>query len=140
MMPGVSDTVRHLLLPPLLVSVLAGCNLSSGKPSGLPTGAVLVAEGFSPLSYEAPTDGRVYVWDSADHRVVYEADLRRGQSIWLDVQSGWVLVDHKPIKDSAGRPVQVGSYVYHWLFFQTKAGESVISEVKAGFTEKGPWE
>ena len=119
-----SHVARSLPVYLFVGAMLGGCALNTGKPSGVPKGSILVAEGWSPLSYKSDADGRVYVWDSADQRVAYEADLRRGQSIWLDVQSGWVMIDDKPSKDRAGQPVQVGSYVYHWLFFHPSAVDS----------------
>ena len=87
------------------------CGCTSARPSGLPIGSVLVAEGWLPMSFAPAEDGRLYVWDQDDRRIRLTLDLARGQGAWFDVQSGIVRVGGG---DAVGR---VGSYARYQLFF-----------------------
>jgi hypothetical protein len=96
---------------------VAGC--TSGKPSGLPIGSVLVVEQWLPIRFSAEEDGRLFIWDQGHHRMAYETDLRRGQGVWLDVVTGWIFVGATPVK---GR---INPYARHQLFFSRAATRPV---------------
>lgn len=102
------DMMAFLLVPALTMSI--GC--TSGEPSGLPIGSVLVEEKWLPLTFHAEDDGRLYIWDQGHHRMAFETDLRQGQAVWVDFITGWVFVDLQPRKD-----VGIDPYARHQLFF-----------------------
>jgi hypothetical protein len=96
------------------LACLAGC-VGGGEPSGLPVGATLVEEKFLPIHFDAPADGRVYVYNLRRHRLAFEADVRRGQAVWLDVVTGGVGVD---MKRAGG--VALPNYDRYQVFFLTR--------------------
>jgi hypothetical protein len=52
-----------------------------------------VASGGDVVAFTAPHDGKAYLEDDTDNRVVYSTDLRRGQVMKFDPVAGNVQID-----------------------------------------------
>ena len=65
----------------------------------VPAGATLMKEGHEPLLFQAPNDGTVWVYNSSDKRLVYTAAIRAGQSVHVDPDHDFVLVNGKKVVD-----------------------------------------
>jgi hypothetical protein len=66
----------------------------------IPRDAVKVEEGVGDtLRYEADRDGRVYVYDEDDDRVVYSGNLYRGEDFLVDPDSDVLSVNGKRLGD-----------------------------------------
>jgi hypothetical protein len=79
-------------MPIFLLSVLmlaAGCTVSGDDPVtelGVARGAVVVEEGAGRLSHEPNANGRVWVYDADDDRLVYEGRVNRGDDFIVDAR------------------------------------------------------
>ena len=70
------------------------------RPRDVPRDAVKVEEGVGDtLRYEADRDGRVYVYDEDDERVVYSGNLYRGEDFLVDPDSDVLSVNGKRLGD-----------------------------------------
>lgn len=86
----------HFLLQAFCVgtalTALGGCVAEATRP-GVPSTAMQVASGGQVVAFTAPHDGKAYLNDDTDHRVVYSTDLRRDQVMRFDPQSDSVRID-----------------------------------------------
>src|SRR5829696_5296129 len=59
----------------------------------VPATAQLMREGDEPIVFRAPENGTVYVYNSSDDRLVYTGAVRRGQTVQVDPDEDFVMVD-----------------------------------------------
>src|SRR5215211_6760432 len=73
----------------LLMTVLAGCGLTSSKSdrsddsdaNRIPEDARRMDEGMGLVKFTARADGMAYLYDVDDRRLIFERPIRRGQDI-----------------------------------------------------------
>jgi len=70
------------ILTGTLVGFLAGCSQSQGQP--LPAEAVLASSGDKVITCAAPHDGKVFLRDDTDNKIVYSSDIRKDQTARFD--------------------------------------------------------
>jgi hypothetical protein len=69
------------------------------RVSNIPTAARVAASGNSSLTYTAPTDGTVWVYDVSDDRIDYSGQLMSGQSIVVNPQNNQIVIDGRVVSD-----------------------------------------
>jgi hypothetical protein len=74
------------------LTALAGCAEQATRP-GVPSTAMQVASGGQIVAFTAPHDGKAYLNDDTDHRVVYSTDLRRDRVMRFDPSTDSVRID-----------------------------------------------
>ena len=67
--------------------------------SAIPRDARLVAEGKGTLEYQAPRDGRVYLYDPKLDKLIYSGALYRDEVFTVEPERNRVRVDGKTVKD-----------------------------------------
>ena len=74
------------LAAPLLTAALLGCiaGCSQSKGQAMSAGASQVSSGDKVISYAAPQDGKIFLRDDTDNKIVYSADIRRDQIARFD--------------------------------------------------------
>ena len=65
----------------------------------IPAEASVMKEGHEPLLFEAPSDGTVWVYDASDRRLVYTGAIRAGQTVHVDPDHDFVLMNGKKVMD-----------------------------------------
>lgn len=68
-----------------------------GQSSGLPPNSKMVTSGKGEVAYRATADGRAYVYDSDDQRVIVHTHLRDGQNIVVTPGQNKIAVDGRQI-------------------------------------------
>ena len=90
----------------------AGCEPRSDEPlayerrpvegvarNDIPASAKLMKEGHEPLLFQAPSDGVVWVYNDSDERLVYTGAIRAGQTVHVDPDHDFVLVNGQKVVD-----------------------------------------
>lgn len=80
-----------------LVLGLAACTNESMQ--GIPASATLVTGGSDRLSYRAPADGTVYIYDRDSPRLVYSGEVHRDQLVEVRPGDGRVLLDGRTVTE-----------------------------------------
>ena len=96
--------IRNLSLAAALLLTLAltGCTVTGDDPVtelGVERGAVVVEEGAGRLSHEADANGRVWIYDKDDDRLVYEGRMTRNEEITLDPRDNRLTLNGKRITE-----------------------------------------
>jgi hypothetical protein len=81
---------------------LGGC-ASANRPD-VPSDAMQVASGSRVVAYTAPHDGKAYLRDDTDNRVVYSTDLRHDQVIRFDPALDNVRIDGNTAPEGIANP------------------------------------
>lgn len=76
----------------------AGCG---GRDKTMNPVGKLVAEGDGAVSYRAPRDGTIYVYDGEIERLVYSGPIREGQVFSVDPRNKRLMLDGSVIQDNA---------------------------------------
>ena|SRR5438552_7547344 len=90
--------VRHIALPAWMCALalfLAGC--MAERNSQIPTEATVSSEGSGHVSYRAPQDGKVYVFDRNNDRVIYAGDVEKDQLVTVDPDTDHVTVGNQVV-------------------------------------------
>src|SRR5262245_35523954 len=74
----------------VLAILLGGC-MAERSPQ-IPATAELSAEGNGKLAYRAPDDGKVFIFDRNDNRVIYSGDVARDQLVMVDPDTDRITV------------------------------------------------
>jgi hypothetical protein len=67
----------------LTLALMAGC-ASDDRRTEIPTNATLATSGNSKLSYAAPTDGTIWVYDVNKDAILYSGPVARGDAVVVD--------------------------------------------------------
>src|SRR5690349_22237178 len=86
--PGMLATAATLLL------LVAGCTNDRNQ---IPASAQMVASGDEHLAYQAPHDGTVYVYNDHSHKMVYSGDVKKGQTLDVDLKHNVITVDGRTV-------------------------------------------
>lgn len=85
-----------------LLLTLGGCS-SESRPD-LPSNAMQVSSGGKVVAFTAPHDGKAFLEDDTDVRVVYSTDLRRDQVMKFDPVAGAVVIDGATAPEGIANP------------------------------------
>lgn len=66
--------------------------------AGLPPGAEVMTEGTTQVTFTPEEDGRVYLYDVKEDRVVGRYFMRRGQRLAMDALSGRATIDGNEVR------------------------------------------
>jgi hypothetical protein len=91
-----------------------------GRPNRIPRSADVVREGYDKLKWTADMDGRFYVYDVTNDRIVYDAPVSRGQELVLDPRKDLLAVNGGTL--SAGDIKKDG---FHRIYFVASRGGSL---------------
>jgi hypothetical protein len=105
-----------------VITVLAVSNLGGGcasnnksdadRPSRLPPGADVVAEGNEKVKWTADMDGTVFVFDRDKNNIRYEGPVRRGEEIILQPDRDKIYIgDHNVYQGNLEK------HGYHKIYF-----------------------
>ena len=83
-----------------------------GRPNRVPRGADAVREGYDKLKWTADLNGRYYVYDVTNDRIVYDATISRGQELVLDPRKDLLAVNGGTL--SAG---DIKKDAFHRIYF-----------------------
>jgi hypothetical protein len=67
------------------------------RAEGIPASARLMEQGKGVVSFTAGRDGRVFVEDTHDLKLLLETQLFDGETVTVDAQNDTVLIDGKPL-------------------------------------------
>lgn len=81
---------------------LGGCSEES-RPD-VPSNAMLVSSGDKVIAFTAPHDGKAYLQDDTDNRVVYSTDIRRDQLMRFDPALDAVCIDGTTAPEGIANP------------------------------------
>jgi hypothetical protein len=90
---------RALVIPlslAVLLAILGGCANDNGQ---IPPSASVVSSGNDHVTYTAPNDGTVWVYDAGSDRIIYSGALRMNQSISVDVHNNKITIDGRTVYD-----------------------------------------
>ena len=85
---------RQFAAPAVLgAALLAGC--AHDRHEDIPLSASEIGEGRESVFFNAPYDGRVYVYDATADKMVYNGELKRGQMVKVDAKDNKILLDNQ---------------------------------------------
>jgi hypothetical protein len=85
-----------------LLATLGGC-AAEDRPD-VPSDAMQVSSGDKVVAFTAPHDGKAYLRDDTDSRVVYSTDLRRDQVMRFDPALDAVRIDGNTAPEGIANP------------------------------------
>jgi hypothetical protein len=91
------NAFRHFAAPAAVLCLgagLIGCS-SEPKAEQVPPGASMSVQGDRQLSYTAPHEGEVYVYDASAHKLLYSGHIDKGQVLSLDPDKDRIMIDSK---------------------------------------------
>ena len=91
-----SKVFRASVFLAFTVAAALGC---SGQDRRMEPVGTLVAIGGGPVSYRAPQDGTLYVYDDKIERLVYSGPIREGQVFSVDPRNKRLMLDGRIIQD-----------------------------------------
>ena len=94
---------RDTLVLTGLLGFLALTGCSTEHYPSVPPEASQVVKSAKVITFTAPHDGRVYLQDDSNHRLVYSTDIRRGQTFQYG-SSNTPTLDGKPAGDPVPNP------------------------------------
>lgn len=84
-----------------VATVLGGC---SGRPMSVPSSAQSVTEGNGDrMSYRAGQFGRIYVSNESSHKILYQGDIRRDETIEVLPRDNRITVGGRTVSESSLR-------------------------------------
>ena len=78
---------------------LAAAGCAAERHSAIPADASLVAKGQTNVTYRAPREGMVYVYDRSTGQMVYSGRVRESDMIAIDAMKDRVLVNNTPVNE-----------------------------------------
>jgi len=93
----------HVLSAGTILAALSGCVAEVTRP-GVPSNAMQVSSGGKVVSFTAPHDGKAYLNDDTDNRVVYSTDLKRDQIMSFDPDADAVRIDGSIAPEGIANP------------------------------------
>src|ERR1700691_2289927 len=85
-----------------LLLALSGCATDT-RPD-VPSNAMQVSSGGKVVAFTAPHDGKAYLEDDTDNRVVYSTELRRDQVMKFDPAADAVQIDGTTAPEGIASP------------------------------------
>jgi len=87
--------LRQFAAPAVLGAALFVGGCAHDRHEDIPLSATEIGEGKEQVFFNAPYDGRVYVYDATRNEMIYNGELKRGQMIKVDAKKNKVLVDNQ---------------------------------------------
>ncbi len=100
----------------LALALLSGCAMD--QLSNIPGNAIVASSGNEHLSYTAPSDGRIWVYDVTNDRIDYSGLVSMNDAIIVDPNSRSVSIDGRIVND------KVNSSAQHRIYFLAGQGPS----------------
>lgn len=105
--------LSHIAAPAVLgLSLLVG-GCANQRHDEIPASATMAVEGDERLTYLAPYDGKVFVYDTNDERLVYSGDVEKGDEIMVDPDNESLMVDGRTAMEDGLRDGH-----RHQIFFE----------------------
>jgi hypothetical protein len=92
--------MRSLAIPmslAVLLMILGGC--TTDRDTQIPATASVVSSGNDRVTYTAPSDGTIWVYDAGSDRIVYSGALHMNQSVVVDPQANQITIDGRVVFD-----------------------------------------
>ena len=86
---------RHFAASAVVGATLAVGGCAHERHEDIPLSAAEIGEGKESVFYNAPYDGRVYVYDATRDEMIYNGTLKRGQMVRVDAKNNKILVDNQ---------------------------------------------
>ena len=108
-------TLTTAALGSIVLSLVAtGC--AADRNEDIPATAKIVAQGEKELTYRAPTDGRVYVFDKSGQNVLYSGKVDRDQVVKVEAMRDKITIDGATVMDK-----QIRDHDAINIFFEPEA-------------------
>jgi hypothetical protein len=91
------NAFRHFAAPVAALCLgtgLIGCS-HEPKADQVPPTASMSVQGDQDLSYTAPRDGEVYVYDASSRKLLYSGHIEKGQVLSVDPEKDKIMIDSK---------------------------------------------
>jgi hypothetical protein len=118
-MTAVGKLIGPALASAALCVGIIGC--TPERHSAIPADAQMVASGDKSVSYQAPHDGMVYVYNRGDGKLLYTGPIEKGQTVSVDPATNHLTLDGRMLSD---RPIQAGDIK---LYFKSTGQTDVQS-------------
>jgi hypothetical protein len=86
-----------------ILAALAGCATPQDRPD-VPANSMQVSSGGKVVAFTAPHDGKAYLRDDSNNRVVYSTELKKDQVMRFDPVSDTVQIDGKSVPEGIADP------------------------------------
>jgi hypothetical protein len=88
----------------LALAILGGC--AADPLSNVPANATIASSGNDHLSYSAPSDGRIWVYDVTNDRIDYSGPLSMNEAVAVDPKSNTVTINGRVVSDTLKQDAQ----------------------------------
>jgi len=105
--------LRYFAAPAVGVALFVG-DCASERHEEIPLSALMTVEGNKRLAYEAPHDGRLYIYDQNADRMVYQGTIEKGSMVIVDPNDDRVTINGRTVAEKEA----VGAGHNHRIFFQ----------------------
>ncbi len=98
---------RFFVLPvisALALAIFSGCAMDA--LSNIPATATIASSGNDHLSYTAPSDGRIWVYDVTNDRIDYSGPIRMNEAVKVDPGTNSVKINDRVVADTLAPGVQ----------------------------------
>ena len=88
---------RHFAAPAAALCIgvgILGCS-SEPKAEQVPATATMSVQGDQDLTFTAPHDGEVYVYDASARKLLYSGHIEKGQHLSIDPDKDKIMVDNR---------------------------------------------
>ena len=119
------NAFRHFAAPVAAICLgagLIGCS-SEPKAEQVPPGASMSVQGDQDLSYKAPRDGEVYVYDASARKLLYSGHIEKGQVLSIDPDKDKIMIDSKLALE---KDIHAGNR--HRIYFEPDAHSDRVVE------------
>jgi hypothetical protein len=93
------------------------------RASGIPDDARLGNEGKGRIAFRAPRDGRVFIEDTHDLRLLVVAELFEGEEIYVDPGRDRILIGDQRLRGDEKRPQKLIDDHRHRIYFDRNHDE-----------------
>lgn len=118
-------SIRLIAAPAIAGAFLltAGCEI---EPQAVPPDATIVSQGSDDLTFTAPRDGTIYVYEKNSDRLLYSGKVEAGDVVHLDRQRQRLAIDNQTVfeKDLDG----VGDHIIRFSPNDDPTKRTVILE------------
>src|SRR4051812_26053294 len=81
-----------------LMAFLSGC---AERPLSVPASASLMTEGSHRVSFRATDEGRVYVTDDNDKKILYQGEINKGEMVEVNAQDDRIMIGGRTVSEHA---------------------------------------
>src|SRR5688572_23113346 len=86
---------RHFAASAIVGAALTVGGCAHERHEDIPLSAAEIGEGKESVFYNAPYDGRVYVYDATRDEMIYNGTLKKGQMVKVDAKDNKILIDNQ---------------------------------------------